>query len=133
MKPMAKRKAKKARKTAKRTKPARRAAKRVSARRSAKRPSNKGKSVRRAASSKAASTHATRKPARKLTSFPKTANAAPTKVPRLDRARRTLEDTVPTPPSSLDMERHGSAARTGRAGMAQSLREHHGMSSVTAG
>jgi hypothetical protein len=44
-----------------------------------------------------------------------------------------LDETVPTPPSSLDMERHGSAARTGRAGLAASLREHHGMSAVTAG
>jgi len=54
-------------------------------------------------------------------------------VPRLDRARRTLDDIVPTPPSSLDMDRHGSAARTGRAGMADSLREHHGMTGITGG
>jgi hypothetical protein len=130
---MAKRKAKKAKKAAKRTKPGRRAAKRVSARRSVKRPSNKRKSVRRSASSKAVSPRATRKPAGKHISLPKTAKGAPTKVPRLDRARRTLDETVPTPPSSLDMERHGSAARTGRAGLAASLREHHGMSAVTAG
>jgi hypothetical protein len=38
---------------------------------------------------------------------------------RLARERRTLQDLVPTPPSSLDMDRHGSAARTGRAEMAQ--------------
>jgi hypothetical protein len=31
---------------------------------------------------------------------------------------------VPTPPSSLDMDRHGSAARTGRAEMAQSQANH---------
>ena len=49
---------------------------------------------------------------------PKRAGRTPRtrKVPRLDRARRHLEETiVQTPPSSLDMDRHGSAARTGRA------------------
>jgi len=53
---------------------------------------------------------------------------------RLDRARRTLEDIVPTPPSSLNMNRRGSAARTGRAEMAESRLEHRGMSpSITGG
>ena len=36
-------------------------------------------------------------------------------------------------PSSLDMRRQGSAARTGRAEIAESLRDHRGMSAVTAG
>jgi hypothetical protein len=45
----------------------------------------------------------------------------------LDRERRTLVDDVPTPPSSLDMDRHGSAARTGRAEMAESRRERAAM------
>jgi hypothetical protein len=31
------------------------------------------------------------------------------------------------------MDRHGSAARTGRAEIAQKLREHHGMAAVTGG
>jgi len=39
---------------------------------------------------------------------------------RLGRERRTLDDVIPTPPSSLDMNRHGSAVRTGRAEMAES-------------
>ena len=39
-----------------------------------------------------------------------------------------LDETVPTPPSSLDMDRHGSAVRTGRAVMAETLRDHRGMS-----
>jgi hypothetical protein len=57
------------------------------------------------------------------------------KVARLDRVRRTLAETEThtTPPSSLDMDRHGSAARTGRAEIAQNIREHHGMSGVTGG
>jgi hypothetical protein len=51
-------------------------------------------------------------------------------VARLDRARRTLADTEAhtTPPSSLDLKRQGSAARSGRAGMRQDLEDHQGMS-----
>ena len=56
------------------------------------------------------------------------------KAPRLDRVRRTLDDTIPTPPSSLDMERHGSAARTGRAEMAEHLHDHGSLTpAITAG
>jgi hypothetical protein len=56
------------------------------------------------------------------------------KVPRLDRARRTLAENEPhSTPSSLDLDRRGSAARTGRAEIAQNLREHHGMTDVTGG
>jgi hypothetical protein len=56
------------------------------------------------------------------------------RVARLDRARRTLEESVPTPPSSLDMNRRGTAVRTGRAEVAQSLEDHKGMSrDITAG
>jgi len=59
----------------------------------------------------------------------------PGKVPRLDRVRRTLDEneTRRTPPSSLDMDRRGSAVRTGRAGAAENVREHHGMEGVTGG
>jgi len=49
------------------------------------------------------------------------------KRPNLDRQRRTLDETVQTPPSSLDMERRGSAARSGRAALQASLNEHTGM------
>ena len=55
------------------------------------------------------------------------------KSPRLDRARRTLDETVPTPPSSLNMDRHSSAARSGRAEMAENLFEHRNMSPEIAG
>jgi len=58
---------------------------------------------------------------------------AAAKVPRLERVRRTLEETVQTPPSSLNMDRHGSAARTGRAEIAEQLRERRGMVDVTGG
>ena len=65
---------------------------------------------------------AARKAASKLK--PRPVQGTRAKLPRLDRARRTLEDTVPTPPSSLNMDRHGSAARTGREEMEDNLRKH---------
>jgi len=52
----------------------------------------------------------------------------PRRAPGLDRERRSLreiEETVPTPPSSLNPDRvHPSAARSGRAAFQQSKREH---------
>jgi hypothetical protein len=57
----------------------------------------------------------------------------PAKVPKLDRARRTLDDDTHGLPSSLDMDQHGSAARTGRAEMAQKLLERRGMADVSGG
>src|SRR5215467_11092784 len=110
---MARRKAARLRKSARNVK------KRAGVRRSAKRPTVKRKSSRKRA----------RKPARK----PTVAAGPAGKIPRLDRARRTLDDIVPTPPSSLNLDRHGSAARTGRAELNENLREHHGMTDVSGG
>jgi hypothetical protein len=48
-------------------------------------------------------------------------------VPALQRERRQLrevEESIPEPPSSLNMDRKASAARTGRAEMRQARREH---------
>lgn len=60
--------------------------------------------------------------------------AAQQKVPRLDRERRLfVDDVVPTPPSSLNMERRGSAARTGRAELAESRQDHATMSPAITG
>jgi hypothetical protein len=50
-----------------------------------------------------------------------------TKGPRLDRKRRTVDETVQTPPSSLNMDRRGSAARSGRAAMSEKVKQHPGM------
>jgi Family of unknown function (DUF6335) len=57
------------------------------------------------------------------------------KVPRLDRERRTLQDQEPIsiPPSSLNLDRHASAARTGRAELKEALQEHPGMSPAITG
>jgi Family of unknown function (DUF6335) len=132
---MAKRKNLKAKGGAKRAKPARRAARRARARRLPKRSVKKRPARRRAAAPKKRPSPArrARKPALKHTSVPKAAQVAAAKVPRLERARRTLEETVQTPPSSLNMDRHGSAARTGRAEIAEHLRERRGMEDVTGG
>jgi hypothetical protein len=100
----------------------------------------KKKAPSKKASKKAPPKAATRKktvsrPKPKPPSRSNSSAAPPVKIPRLDRARRTLGDdeTLQTPPSSLDMNRRGSAVRTGRAETAQRLREHHGMNSVTGG
>ena len=53
--------------------------------------------------------------------------AATGRRPNLDRERRTIreeEEMVPSPPSSLNMDRTASAARTGRAEFEQKLRNH---------
>jgi hypothetical protein len=81
-----------------------------------------------------------RRPARKAAARRKPAAkarakkaAAPARKARLDRARRTLNEQddprlIPTPPSSLNMDRHGSAARSGRKEIADRARLQRGMS-----
>jgi hypothetical protein len=50
------------------------------------------------------------------------------KIPALNRERRIVrdedEDIVPTPPSSLDLDRSASAARTGRRELSEKFHEH---------
>ena len=49
------------------------------------------------------------------------------RVPGLERERKKLrevEESVPGPPSSLNMDRHGSSARSGRATLRQAKKEH---------
>ena len=58
------------------------------------------------------------------------------KAPSLSRARRTVvdDDLVPTPPSSLDMDRTASAARTGRRELRERFDNHNETSpALTAG
>jgi hypothetical protein len=74
------------------------------------------------------------KPSRRAKAGPKKKNAVARAPARLDRARRTLDDTVMgTPPSSLDMDRRGTAARTGRAEIAQSRQVHGTMTRAITG
>src|ERR1043166_9688141 len=107
---MAKRRESRRAKSASRRKPAKSTA------RSAKRP------IRRAA----------RASARKRSKV-KVAKKGPVKSPKLSRARRTLQDVVPTPPSSLNMNRRGTAARTGRMELDQSIEEHGDMTPALTG
>src|SRR5262245_38110080 len=56
---------------------------------------------------------------------PSRTSRVPRRAPNLDRERRTVTDaSVPTPPSSLNLDRSASAARTGRAELNQRFREH---------
>jgi Family of unknown function (DUF6335) len=128
----------------------RRGGKKVVARRQAQRPRTRRPVKRQVSAKKKAPSKKTSKKAvpkaiakKKAVSRPKptarveskSSAPPPGKIPRLDRARRTLDDdeTLRTPPSSLNMNRQGSAVRTGRAEAAQNIREHHGMNSVTGG
>src|SRR5688572_17366942 len=82
-----------------------------------------------AAARKAKPVKTTARPSR---SAPRKAAAAKTAVaraaPALNRARRTIEDDdndiVPTPPSSLDLDRSASAIRSGRKGMRERFAQH---------
>ena len=107
-----KRAAKKTARAAKRTmaKKANKATKRTGA------AKKSAKSAKRPAARKAAAT--------KRAKAPKRATAQ--KRPNLDRQRRTVAEAerFPTPPSSLTVDRSASAARSGRAEMAEKLREH---------
>jgi Family of unknown function (DUF6335) len=123
---MAKRKAKQGARSARRTRKA------SSAARSAKRPTVRKSSANKAAPARRAKAKsgAHRKPAK---ARPSTGAGPVAKKAKLDRARRTLDEPVQGPPSSLDMDQHGSAARTGRAEIAENLANHRGMAGVTGG
>ena len=98
------------------TKKVRTSKKAAPSKRSAKRPKPKRSAARKPA----------RKPAKRKRPAPRD-TARPGKTPRLNRPRRTLDDAIPTPPSSLNMDRHGSAARTGRAELEQDRQLHGAM------
>jgi hypothetical protein len=103
---------------ARKARKATRSARKASARKSS------GKSPKRAVRQSGRKGPALRKAVARKTRAPRTIVAR--KAPALDRVRKTVqdEDIVPTPPSSLDMDRHASAARTGRRGMQDRIGEH---------
>ena len=73
-------------------------------------------------------------PTKRSTGTP--AGAGTTKSPRLERARRQLreiEEGVPTPPSSLDLDREPSAARSGRQRLQEARADHTETSPVMTG
>jgi uncharacterized protein DUF6335 len=121
---MAKRKASRAARSSRLTK------KRAAKGRSAKRPTAR-KSVRKVAAQRKMKSAPRKRPAARKTSSAAARQPAGRqgKVPRLNRARRILHDdtVLSTPPSSLDMNRRGTAARTGRAELDQNRRDHRSM------
>jgi Family of unknown function (DUF6335) len=85
--------------------------------------------TRKAAARKTPSATASRPAPAPKVSAPRASRAAasaPSKRPALDRERRRLpeSDLVPTPPSSLDLDRSASAARSGQFEIRESLAEH---------
>jgi uncharacterized protein DUF6335 len=116
------------RKTARRAPSVRSAGKKSRSARSGKRPTTKRPAKRTASRKKAVRSVRAASPR-------KAAKAPVSKTPRLNRPRRTLTDdpSIPTPPSSLNMNRHGSAARSGRKEMENNLQKHGGMSPALTG
>lgn len=115
---------------AKARKPAARARK-ASARRA--RPSRKVAN-RRVAARRRVSSRTKRVAAKAKTPTPRTPRVSASRppsgsarrgpAPGLQRPRRILEENIPTPPSSLDLDRHASAASSGRAEILEALRAH---------
>ena len=95
-------------------------------------PKRKAAARKAAPKAKAAVSRSRAAAPRSTTAAPRTAARGAAKVapvrkaPALDRARRTIddEDIVPTPPSSLDLDRSASAVRTGRRGLRDRYAEH---------
>lgn len=98
--------------------------------RKAARVSTRKTTARRPASAKAKAPAAKKAAAR--SAKPRSAPPAPAAkpvartAPALNRARRTIpdEDVVPSPPSSLDLDRSASAVRSGRREMRERIEEH---------
>ena len=117
---------------------ARKAARRRSASPARKRAAPQGRkavaSKRLRKTARKAAPKAARKPARKTAPRSARKSAPPAaarqivarKAPALNRERRIVqdEDIVPTPPSSLDLDRSASAARSGRRELSEKFHEH---------
>jgi hypothetical protein len=81
-----------------------------------------------------------RRPVKTASRAKRSAAARPAaKGARLDRVRRTLDETasaeemLPTPPSSLDLDRHASAARSGRLEIDEARRNLGALGALTGG
>ena len=114
-----------ARKTARPAKAAKRAA---PARKKA--PAKKAKTTRKTAPKAAVRAKAkapARKAAAKAPARKVVAKAVERKAPNLNRARRVVldDDVVASPPSTLDMDRTASAARSGRRALHDRIESHH--------
>ncbi len=93
----------------------------------------KAVSKRSALRSRGAAKSPSRKAAAKGRRRPQKAATASSKPRKTAGRRRPAENVVPTPPSSLNMNRRGSAARSGRAEMAGERERRRGFSPELAG
>lgn len=111
-------------KPAKKRAPARKAARKKAAKKTKRVARPVARKVARKATARKA---AARKPAaqKPVRARAAKAPAAAKKIPALNRARRTVQDddVVPSPPSSLDLDRTASAARSGRREMHEHMDE----------
>jgi hypothetical protein len=108
----------------------RKASARQAARKVARKATRKA-TVRKTVRRRSAQATARKSPARDIRSGksggrPTAAKTSARKVPALDRERRIVrdDDLVPTPPSSLDLDRSASSARTGRRELVEKLHQH---------
>jgi hypothetical protein len=90
------------------------------------RKTSAGKSTRRAAAPKGGARKAAGRSAAPAGRRTPVKTVVARKAPHLDRERRRApdDDLVPTPPSSLDLNRRASAARTGRRELRERFEEH---------
>jgi Family of unknown function (DUF6335) len=123
--------AKRSRSTARKTAARRRRSVRKTVRRRARTATMRAarKTTKRKAAARKASarkTSAKRAAPRKRPHTPKTRTVVARKTPALNRERRTIpdDDLVPTPPSSLDLDRSASAVRTGRRELRERFEKH---------
>jgi hypothetical protein len=94
----------------------------------AQKPAAPRKAVQKPASTRKVVARRTRAVVARKAVFPRSGGAiAVRKPPALDRARRIVldDDIVQTPPSSLNMDRTASAARSGRRELLERLGEHN--------
>jgi len=133
-KPAVRRAAKPARAAARKaTRRGKRSPARASAARRASPRAPKRNTVRRAAMAKTPSRSAPKATTKRVAPPSGPGEGPRAKASRLDRERRILEETVPTPPSSLDMDRRGTAVRTGRAELEQDRELHATMTPAITG
>src|SRR6185503_12094171 len=90
---------------------------------------------RKATRAKKKAVKRTRKPVRRRRTVARSARvkAKPKRIPARKRTAKPKKPTVRTPPSSLNMNRRGSAVRTGRAEIAQHRKEHATMTPAITG
>ena len=118
--------ARRVRAIARRKAPAKRVARRTALPKKARKTASRKATARKATARKAPARKATAPRAVARKAAERRAPAVARKVPALNRERRIVrdEDIVPTPPSSLDLDRSASAARSGRRELSEKFHDH---------